>query len=68
MKDSGIMGDDGYFIQEYTIHIEKPIFPDESLEYRQRAEKMKEENYNIWKEIYEREYDIPLYYETENNN
>ena len=27
--------------------------------------KLAEENYNVWKDIYEKEYGIPLYYTTE---
>lgn len=65
MKDTDIVGDDGFFVQEYTIHIEKPIKPDKTLPYTKAVTKMAEDNYNVWKEIYEREYGIPLYYTTE---
>ena len=62
MKDSDILGEDGFFVQEYTIHIGKPIKPDASLPYLQRSNAMLEQNYEIWKKIYEKEYDIPLSY------
>ncbi|MBQ3490687.1 MAG: 1-acyl-sn-glycerol-3-phosphate acyltransferase [Clostridia bacterium] len=65
MKDSDIIGPDGFFVQEYTIHIGKPIYPDETLGRRERIDKMMTENYEIWKNIYEMEYQIPLYYTTE---
>ena len=65
MKDSDIMGDDGFFVQEYTIHIAEPIYPDESLSQPKRIEKMKEKNYEVWKNIYESEYQIPLTYLSE---
>ena len=65
MKDSDIVGDDGFYVQEYTIHISKPINPDPSLPNAARIEKMMQENYNVWKEIYEKEYQIPLTYTTE---
>ncbi len=64
MKDSDIIGEDGYFIQEYTIHIEKPIYPDSSLSLREQSDKMKNSNFDIWKSIYEREYSMPLDYST----
>ena len=65
MRDTDIVGDDGFFVQEYTIHIGKPIKPDKNLPYTKAVTKLAEENYNVWKEIYEKEYGIPLYYTTE---
>ncbi|MBR6046201.1 MAG: 1-acyl-sn-glycerol-3-phosphate acyltransferase [Ruminococcus sp.] len=64
MKDSDILGEDGFFVQEYTIHISPPIYPDKSLSKRKQAEDMMQRNYELWKEIYETEYQIPLYYTT----
>ncbi len=63
MKDSYKMGDDGYPVQEYTINIGKPIYPDESLSRKERLEKMMQENTRVWQEIYESDYDMPLEYE-----
>ena len=65
MKDSHIMGDDGFFVQEYTIHISEPIYPDSSLSKNEKIRKMMDENSRVWKEIYENEYHIPLRYTTE---
>lgn len=65
MKDSHIMGDDGFFVQEYTIHIREPIYPDNSLSRNEKVKKMMDENSRVWKEIYESEYHIPLTYTTE---
>lgn len=65
MRDSSVMGDDGFYIQEYTVHIGHPIYPDTSLPKCRQIEKMMDENYRVWKEIYEKEYDIPLYYTTD---
>ncbi len=65
MKDSDIMGEDGFFVQEYTIHIGEPIYPDESLNYRKNVANMMAENARVWREIYEEEYQIPLEYITE---
>lgn len=65
MTDSDIMGEDGFFVQEYTIHIEKPIYPNESLSNKENIKMLMDKNYELWKDIYEREYNEPLYYTTE---
>ena len=65
MKDSDIMGEDGFYIQEYTIHVGKPLWPDKSLPYRESVKDLMDRNYNLWKEIYETEYEMPLVYDTE---
>ena len=64
MKDSEILGGDGYPIQEYTITVGKPIWPDASLPYKDNIEMLTRENAAVWKEIYEREYPMPLEYQT----
>jgi lipopolysaccharide biosynthesis glycosyltransferase/1-acyl-sn-glycerol-3-phosphate acyltransferase len=64
MKDSDVMGEDGFYVQEYTIHISPPIYPQQGLAHRKQAELMMKKNYELWKEIYEREYHIPLSYST----
>ena len=68
MEDSDIMGDDGFPIQEYTINIEAPIYPDENLKEKENCEIMKEKNYEVWKKIYEDFYKVPLEYSTEQVN
>jgi len=65
MKDTDILGEDGFFVQEYTVHIGAPIYPDKNLGLRDRAAKMMAANAEIWKKIYESEYQMPLYYTTE---
>ncbi|MBQ8840215.1 MAG: 1-acyl-sn-glycerol-3-phosphate acyltransferase [Clostridia bacterium] len=53
---------DGYFVQEYTIHVGEPIYPRADLNYKQNLEYMAEENFKCWKEIYEKEYQEALKY------
>lgn len=65
MKDSDVMGEDGFYVQEYTIHIAEPIYPDTSLPHRKRIEDVMEKNAAVWKEIYEKEYHIALSYTTD---
>lgn len=62
MEDSDIMGDDGFYIQEYTIHIAEPIYPDPNKSRPENAEYMRKKNYEIWKQIYEETYNVPLEY------
>ena len=64
MEDSEIIGDDGEPVQEYTVNVAKPIYPDENLSIKENTEKMREENAKVWKEIYEGFYKIPLEYTT----
>ena len=64
MKDSSIIGEDGFPVQEYTIHVAPPIYPDPDKSVSANSQMMMEENFRIWKEIYEREYGIELRYET----
>ena len=65
MQDSDIVDSDGFFVQEYTVNILKPIFPKEELSVRHNAEFMKNENYSVWKKVYEEFYGIPLVYSEE---
>lgn len=62
LNDSEIIGGDGFPVQEYSVHILKPIYPKKELSVRQNAEYMKDENYSAWKNIYEKVYGIPLSY------
>jgi len=62
MNDSDVLDADGFFVQEYTINILKPIYPDKSLSRMEAAKKMKEENYAAWVKTYEDFYQKPLVY------
>ena len=67
MEDSDILGDDGFYVQEYTIHIAPAIYPDSNLTRAENVEKMKDANYRIWKEIYEKTYGEPLVYDCDDS-
>lgn len=68
MKDSKIIGEDGFPVQEYTIHVAPPIYPEKNCTVSQNSNNMMEKNFEVWKEIYEREYGIPLKYDTDGDN
>ena len=38
MEDSNIMGDDGFIIQQYTINIENPIYPDKDFNEKENTQ------------------------------
>lgn len=65
-NDSSIMEEDGNFTKEYTIHIEKPIYQKNDLSYKENENYLKDENYAIWKNIYEEVYNEKLEYNTIN--
>ena len=64
MNNSEIIGNDGFPIQEYTVNISEPIYIDEKLSLKENEEKMLNENFEVWKNIYEEFYGIPLEYTT----
>ena len=48
--------------QDYTVFIERPIYPSAGLSEREQVTAMRNENYAVWKRIYEDFYGIPLSY------
>lgn len=64
MKDTETIGNDGFPIKEYFVHIAEPIYPEEGIQSKQNIALMKEKNFNTWKNIYEKFYGIPLEYTT----
>lgn len=65
MEDTDRLDGEGYPIQAYTVHIAPAVYPDPACSVRENARRMSEENYQIWKRIYEDTYGIPLQYTTE---
>jgi hypothetical protein len=62
MNDSDKIGGDGFPIQEYTLHFLPAIYPDPDKTVKENMEIMKDKNYAMWKEVYEKEYNMPLTY------
>ena len=67
MNDSDVTGPDGEPVMEHTVHVGKPIYPDDSLSRRERAEKMMAENFEFNKSVYEDFYKIKLEYLSKDN-
>ena len=68
MQDSDVLDDDGFYVQEYTIHIGEPIYPDSSKTKAENIEYMRNKNYEVWKKIYEETYGEKLVYLCENED
>ena len=68
MQDSDIIGEDGFPVQEYIINIEEPIYPSESLTEKGNTNVMRDKNFEVWKNVYEKFYKIPLEYLTTTEN
>lgn len=66
MQDSDVDDGEGYKVQEYTIHIMEPIYPDNTKSQRENSEEMMEKNYQVCKDVYESVYGIPLTYACNN--
>ena len=62
MEDSDVLDQSGYPVQEYTIIVGKPIYPNPDFKFRDNVNYQMSENYKIWKEIYEDFYGRPLAY------
>ena len=62
MKDSDVVDDDGFFVQEYYIHFLPPIYPDKNLSDAQNAKIMSQKNYDLWVSTYEQFYNTKLIY------
>lgn len=62
MEDSDILGEDGFYVQEYTIHVSEPIYPDSRRSAKENIAAMQQKNYDVWKRIYEETYHEPLSY------
>lgn len=62
MEDSDIIDNDGFFVQEYTLHILPAIYPDKNLPAAESKKNMKNKNYEAWVKIYEEFYKKTLVY------
>ena len=58
----GTIGKNGFPDLKYTIHIMKPIYPDENKTVRENAQIMHDYNARLCREKYEEIYGIPLTY------
>lgn len=64
MEDTENLGDDGFPIQAYTIHIGKTLYPDESLNQKENIKMLSNKNYMFCVETYEQFYKTKLKFNT----
>ena len=62
MEDTDKIDSDGTFVQAYTVWFLPPIYPPKDLSVKEKTDYMAEENYKVWKELYEKVYQTPLTY------
>ena len=67
MQDSSKVAPDGSYYQEHTLHILPAIYPDPNKSTKDNAKEMAQKNYDLWKQVYEETYKIPLTYLTKKN-
>ena len=60
MKDSDVLDDDGFPVQELYIHYLPAIYPDSTLPVNANAQRMMDQNYSLWKDVYETFYQEKL--------
>lgn len=64
MEDTDKVGDDGFPIQAYTVHICPTIYPDKNLSNKENEKLISEKNYKLWVDIYEKFYNTKLKFNT----
>ena len=62
MEDTDRLDSNGYKIQAYTVWFLPPIYKKSELNDKENIEYMKNENYSVWKALYEKVYGVPLKY------
>ena len=62
MEDGEKVLSDGSLSQKYTVWYLPPIYPKEELSEKENIKYMKEKNYELWKDLYERVYGEELKY------
>lgn len=63
-EDSNVIGEDENPVQEYTVHVGKPIYPKEELSAKENMKMLRDLNYKFWVETYEKAYGKPVEYKT----
>ncbi len=63
MEDTDKLDGDGFPVQAYTVWFLPAIYPKNDLSEKENADYLKDENYRMWKELYEKVYGQSLTYE-----
>ena len=68
LKDSEHIDKDGFPVQEYTVNIGAPLYPDETLEERKRVCDLMERNSKTWNSFYTEAYGHAPVYSTKSKS
>lgn len=56
--DSDTINEEGFYASKYKLHILKPIYPDESMPFKLRKEKMRKQDFDMRVKKYEEVYGV----------
>ena len=62
MQNTDKLGDDGFYIQKYILHVMKPLYPDTSLDFKAQKEDLRKRDYELKVSKYEEVYGKKLDY------
>ena len=62
MEDTDKKDVNGFNIQAYTVWFLPAIYPKKDVSEKENIEFVKQENFRVWRELYEKVYQIPLEY------
>ncbi len=62
MRDTDKLDSDGFNVQAYTIHFLPAIYPEQNVSTKENTINLRNLNYEMWKNLYEEVYKIPLSY------
>lgn len=61
MQNTDKIGDDGFYIQRYVLHVMKPLYPDTSLDFKAQKEDLRKRDYDLkvakYEEVYKEKFD-----------
>ena len=61
MQNTDKIGDDGFYVQRYILHVMKPLYPDTSLDFKAQKEDLRKRDYDLkvakYEEVYGKKFD-----------
>ena len=61
MQNTDKIGDDGFYVQRYVLHVMKPLYPDISLDFKAQKEDLRKKDYELkvakYEEVYGKKFD-----------
>ncbi len=68
MQNTDKIGEDGFFVQKYTLHVMKLLYPDTSKEFKEQKEDLRKRDYELKVKKYEEVYNKKLDYTFDEKN